>query len=125
MAYKSQFEEHVAKAFKAAGIKFEYEPMVVDFTEPEKKRKYTPDFKARTKAGVLVIETKGKLDRETRKKMILVKEQNPKLNVVILFMDSRKPILKGSKTTYGDWATKNGFKWYDFRNGGLPKEWIK
>lgn len=123
MGFKSGFEASFAKALKANGIKFEYEPMVVSFVQPEKKRKYTPDFKIRTKSkGVLVVETKGRLTRADRQKMLMIRESNPKLNVILLFQNSSIPIQKGSKTTYGDWAKDNGFEFYDFRNG-IPKEW--
>ena len=123
MAYKSGLEKAVAKAFKNKGIKFEYEAEVVHFIQPEKKRKYTPDFRVQTKDGtVLFVETKGRLTRQDRQKMIWVKEQNPKLHIVLLFQNSSIPIQKGSPTSYGDWADKNGFEFYDFRKG-LPAQW--
>lgn len=122
MSYKSKFEQDVARAFKQAGIKFEYEPLVVGFTQPAKERKYTPDFRAKTRKGVLLVETKGRLTRQDRQKLIWVRESNPKLKVILLFMNSSVPIQKGSPTSYGDWAKKNGFEYYDFRFG-LPKEW--
>ena len=125
MAYRSKFESNVAKEFKAKGVSFEYEPKVLAFTQPAKERKYTPDFYIRTKTGVTtLVETKGKLTAEDRAKMVWVKEQHPKEKIVILFMNSSVKLRKGSKTTYSDWARKNGFEFYDFRFG-LPKEWIK
>lgn len=125
MAYKSKFELDFAKELKKNGIKFEYEPEVVEFLQPEKKRKYTPDFKIRTKTGVTCfIETKGKLTAEDRKKLVLVKEQHPKKKFILVFMNSANKLRKNSKTTYSDWAKKAGFEWYDFRFG-LPKGWVK
>ena len=124
MAYKSGFEKDVAKAFKDKGIKFVYEPEVLPFTQPAKERKYTPDFHIRTKTGVTCfIETKGKLTHEDRQKMIWVKEQHPKKKIVLLFMNAANKLRKNSKTTYAQWADKNGFEWHDFRFG-LPKEWL-
>jgi hypothetical protein len=124
LSYKSKFEVNVAKAFKEANIKFEYEPMVVGFTQPAKERKYTPDFYAYTKKGRLVVEAKGRLTREERQKLTYIRDSNPKLKIVLLFMNSQVPIQKGSPTSYADWAIKNGFEYHDFRFG-LPKEWIK
>ena len=121
-SYKSQFEKNFAKSLRDSGIKFEYEPLVVDFTQPEKKRKYIPDFRIRTKEGVRIVETKGKLTIEDRKKLVWVAEQNPKLKLIIVFMNSKNKLRKNSPTTYGQWATKNGFEWYDF-NDGLPQAW--
>ena len=121
-SYKSQFEKNFAKSLRDSGIKFEYEPLVVSFIQPEKQRKYIPDFRVRTKEGVRVVETKGKLTIEDRKKLVWVAEQNPKLKLIIMFMNSKNKLRKNSPTTYGQWATKNGFEWYDF-NDGLPQAW--
>ena len=121
-SYKSQFEKNFAKSLRDSGIKFEYEPLVVSFLQPEKQRKYIPDFRIRTKEGVRVVETKGKLTIEDRKKLVWVAEQNPKLKLIIMFMNSKNKLRKNSPTTYGQWATKNGFEWYDF-NDGLPQAW--
>ena len=122
--YKSKFEVNVAKAFKSNGIKFEYEPKVVRFLQPEKERKYTPDFYIQTKTGVTCfVETKGRLTSEDRKKLIWVKEQHPKMKLILLFMNSSVTLTKASNTTYAQWAKKNGFEFYDFRFG-LPKGWI-
>lgn len=126
MTYRSKFEANVAKEFKNNGIKFVYEPEVVHFLQPEKARKYTPDFRVTTKGSrsSFLIETKGRLTAEDRKKLVWVRDQNPKIKLVLLFMDSRKTLTKVSKTTYGDWSRKNGFEFHDFRFG-LPKEWTE
>ena len=41
--------------------------------------------------------------------MILLKEQHPELDIRIVFQDMKKPIYRGSKTTYAKWATDHGF----------------
>jgi hypothetical protein len=41
--------------------------------------------------------------------MVWVRARNPGLDIRIVFMNARKPIRKGSETSYGDWATANGF----------------
>ena len=108
--YKSKFEKNVAAALKKAKISFGYETKKFEFVQPAKPRKYTPDFEL-LKTGVFV-ETKGKLTAEERHKLEWVAAQNPHLSLVILFMRSRNSIRKGSKTTYSDWATKAGFRWF-------------
>lgn len=96
---------------------------MVHFLQPEKKRKYHPDWELTTKAGdVLLIETKGKLTVQDRQKLVLVKEQHPKLQLVILFQNASVKLRKNSPTSYGEWATKQGFKWFDWKKG-LPTEW--
>lgn len=122
-SYKSKFEQNFAKLLRDQGVKYEYEPLVVSFLQPEKQRKYIPDFKLWTKtAGVFLVETKGKLTIEDRKKLVWVAQQNPKLKLIIVFMNSNNKLRKNSPTTYGEWATKNGFEWYDFKDG-LPEKW--
>ena len=118
--YKSQFERNVAASFRKQGIKFGYETTKFPFVQPAKKRTYTPDFEL-SETG-LYIECKGKLTKEERDKLIWVKEHYPNLPFVILFMRGRNPIRKGSKTSYTQWATDNGFESYDWEAGGIPKE---
>lgn len=120
MSYKSKFEEQLAKDL---GKKAEYEPDKLKFIQPAKQRNYIPDFKI-IKSGIY-IEAKGKLTFEDREKMLWVKEQYPDKDIRILFMNASNRIRKGSPTTYGDWATKNGFIWADYKTQGIPKEWIK
>ena len=120
--FKSLFELKFSKALTKRGIPFKYEPETLAFLQPEKKRKYTPDFLITTKDGNFLVETKGKLTAEDRKKMVWVKEQHPNKKIVIVFMNAGNRLTKVSKTTYGDWADKQGYEWVDFRNG-LPKNW--
>ena len=53
-----------------------------------------------------------------------IKEQYPDYTFYIFFQNARVKIRKGSKTSYGDWATKAGFEWSDLRDG-LPEKWLK
>lgn len=103
-------------------IKAEYEPDSFKYTV-EEVRTYTPDFKIRTKSGrIFYIEYKGVLDLDTRKKMVRVKNQYPKLDIRFVFQKAGNKIRKGSKTTYGKWADDNGFLWAD---NEIPKEWLE
>jgi len=121
--YKSQFERDVAASFRKQGVKFGYETRKFPFVQPSKKRNYTPDFEL-PEIG-LFVECKGKLTKEERDKLIWIKETYPDLPFVVLFMRARNPIRKGSKTSYSDWATAEGFEWYDWERGGIPKERLK
>lgn len=85
------------------------------------ERVYTPDFEL-LETGV-IVECKGKLTIEDRKKLLWVKETYPNVRLVLLFMRANNPIRKGSPTSYGSWATKNGFEWADWAKG-IPQEWI-
>jgi hypothetical protein len=112
------FEKNVADSL---GDSVEYEADRIPFTQPAKKRTYTPDFKLRE--GVY-IECKGLLSAEDRAKMVWVRDQHPDLTFYILFQNASVKIRKGSKKTYGDWADDVGFEWADYRVG-IPKGWTK
>src|SRR3990167_6851155 len=120
--FRSKFESHVAQVFRRRKAKFKYEPYRLPFTQPAIKRHYTPDFEL-LDTGV-IVECKGKLTSEDRKKLLWVKETYPDLPIVILFMRARNTIRKGSKTTYASWATENGFDWADWEDG-IPEKWTK
>jgi hypothetical protein len=117
MKFRSQFELKLARAMANNGVVFEYECAKIHFVP--KPRTYTPDFYIPHRD--IYIEAKGKLDKGDRVKMILVKEQNPDLDIRIVFQNARNKIYKGSKTTYGDWANRHGFEWAE---GNIPEEWL-
>ena len=115
--YKSKFEARVRELLPKSVT---YEPDKLKFTQPAQVRTYIPDWKIRDR---VYIETKGKLTSEDRKKMLWVKEQYPDYIFYLLFQNSRVRLRKGSPTSYGDWATKNGFLWSDSKMG-IPDEWF-
>ena len=121
--YKSGFEVDFAKSLRAKKIEFKYEAKKFPFVQPAKKRNYTPDFFI--PEADLFVECKGKLTKEERDKLLWVRETYPDLQLVICFMRARNYIRKGSKTTYADWATSEGFEWYDWERGGIPAERLK
>ena len=117
-AYKSKFE---ATVHKIIGKKFPYEPEYIQFVQPEKTRKYLPDFKLRKN---VYLEVKGKWTHEDRQKHLWLKEQHPEITIYLLFMSAFNKIRKGSRTTYADFCEKHGLKWADFKMG-IPKSWLK
>ncbi len=121
--FKSKFESSINAYFKKKRIKVKYEPFKLPFTQPEKKRNYLPDFEIQ--GNSLLIEAKGKLTAEDRSKLLWVREQHPGKRLVLLFMNASNRLRKNSKTTYAEWATKNGFDWADFNRDGIPDRWFK
>lgn len=115
--FKSKLEEKVWSILKKHFPSVKYEPQKYKFIQPEIERTYIPDFK--TGRSNIYIEAKGKLDLETRKKMIWFRDSNPGIRIIFLFMNPDNKITKRSKTTYAMWATDNGFEWLDFR-----KDWL-
>lgn len=116
---RSGLEELVARQLDKASIKFKYEALKIKYVKPSKPSTYCPDFLL---PNNIIVETKGRLTSADRLKHILVKEQNPDLDIRFVFSNANNKIYKGSPTTYADWATKHGFK---YSEKIIPKEWLK
>lgn len=117
--YRSGLEEVIQNELHAQGVNGEYEQHKIEYTKPATIHNYTPDF--RLPNGIF-IETKGRFVVEDRKKHVLIKEQQPNLDIRFVFQNSKNKIRKGSKTTYADWCIKHGFKYADKT---IPVEWIQ
>ena len=117
--YRSGFELKVSEQLNEAKIAFGYEDTVIPYTKPATKHKYTIDF--RLPNGIL-IEAKGRWTLEDRKKHLLVREQNPELDIRIIFQSPNNKIRKGSKTTYADFCDKHGIQW---ASKEVPESWYK
>lgn len=127
--FRSRLEKKVADQLDVAGVPYDYEGDWVHYTVPAREAKYLPDFTIRNTQ--ILIEAKGRFGgfrsdssgAQERQKLILLKEQHPDLDIRIVFQDAKKPIYKGSKTTYAKWATDHGFTWAD--KGIVPPAWLK
>jgi len=119
--YRSKYEKRFAEKCTKT---FAYEALSLEWVPPVKVKKYTPDFIFQKKdGGTMMIETKGVLTTADREKMKCVKEQHPEKDIRFLFQRASNKIRKGSKTSYSDWAEKNGFKWAEGEE--LPLKWLK
>lgn len=116
--FKSGLEDTVSQQIESKGIKVEYETEEIKYIIPASPHTYHPDFKL---PNGIRVETKGRFVLADRKKHILVKEQNPQLDIRFVFTNSKNKINKKSKTTYADWCDKNGFKYAD---KVIPDEWF-
>ncbi len=116
--FKSGLEENVSKQIESKGIEVQYESEKVAYTIPASEHTYNPDFRL---PNGIIIETKGRFVLTDRKKHLLVKEQNPNLDIRFVFSNSKNKINKKSKTTYGDWCDKYGFKYADKE---IPNSWF-
>lgn len=117
--WRSGLEEAVGAQLKAAGVVPEYETLAVPFRQPEKPRRYTPDFLL--PSGV-VLETKGRFLSADRAKHLLVKAQHPQLELRFVFSNPNQKIGKKSSTTYALWCERAGFK---YAKGLVPEAWLK
>lgn len=116
MRFRSGLEEKVADLLFNLGVKYEYESTKVPYIL---QCNYTPDFLL---ANGVFLETKGHLTEEDRRKMKAVKKANPNLDIRFVFQSPYNKIYKGSKTTYAQWAEKNGFEWAAYHS--IPVEWF-
>jgi hypothetical protein len=116
--FKSGLEETISQQIESYGIKVEYETEKVPYIIPASNHTYSPDFKL---PNGIRVETKGRFVAADRKKHLLVKEHNPHLDIRFVFSNSKNKISKKSKTTYGDWCEKNGYKYADKI---IPNEWF-
>jgi hypothetical protein len=116
--FRSGLEMTIDESLKSRGIDGEYEKHIIQFTKPETHHKYHPDFKL---PNGIFVETKGRFLTDDRKKHLLIKAQNPNLDIRFLFQNSKTKISKASKTTYADWCIKHGFI---FADKEIPDDWL-
>lgn len=114
--YRSGLEETIAKQIGAKIGVVSYEPFKIQYQKPTSK--YTPDF---VLPSGIIIETKGRFVGADRSKHLLVKKQHPKLDIRFVFTNANQKLTKASKTTYGQWCDKHGFKWAVKL---IPEEWF-
>mgnify|MGYP001580099083 CR=1 FL=1 len=115
--YRSGLEQDNARLLKSKGVSFTYEELKIPYVK--KVAKYTPDFQL---SNGIIIETKGLFVSSDRSKHLLIKAQHPELDIRFVFTRSASKISNKSKTTYGGWCDRHGFKYAD---GLIPVEWMK
>ena len=116
---KNKLEEGVFLLLKRLKLDYAYEDTKIPYV---KLSTYMPDFRITLPNGkIIFVETKGYFRPADRSKMLAVKKCNPELDIRIVFQVDKK-ISKNSKTTYTEWATKNGFP---SAIGTPPKEWFQ
>ena len=114
--FRSGLEERVADLMKELGISYEYETTKIAYTI---SHNYTPDF---VLPNGVILETKGYWDSEDRRKIKNVKEQNPDMDIRMVFQSPFNTISKKSKTTYAKYCEKLGIPWTSFHD--IPLEWL-
>ncbi len=116
MAFRSGLEEKVADLMVGLGVKYEYESTKIPYTI---MHNYIPDFILPN--GVL-LECKGYWDSDDRRKIKNIVQQNPELDLRMIFQAPYNTISKKSKTTYSKYCEKLGIPWASFTN--IPIEWF-
>jgi hypothetical protein len=107
--YKSGLELSVSEQITEAAYPLNYETETLNYTVPETKHKYTPDFVFTKRNGeIMYVETKGRWTVADRKKMKHVLTSNPGIDIRMVFQNPNQRISKNSKTTYEAYANKLG-----------------
>lgn len=115
--YHSGLEESICNYLKLCNVNYKYEPYQVEYIQV---RNYTPDILLLD--SNILIEIKGEFSGKDRTKHLLVKAQNPKLDIRFVFSNPYRFLSDKTTTTYAQWCDKNGFKW---AYGSIPDDWIK
>lgn len=128
-AFRSGGEKIIADQLEAAGLPVNHEKLKLKYNIPAKDHTYNPDFHH----GNIVIEFKGGFGygpnkqrgdpTKERQKLVFVRDQHPEIDLRIIFQRASTKIRKGSPTSYGMWATANGFLWAD--KSTIPPQWIE
>ena len=116
---RTHFEDTISTQIQELKKQEKYEMYYITYETPATQHKYTPDF---VLSNGIIIEAKGIFEREDRQKHLLIKMQYPDLDIRFVFQNPKLKLYKGSKTTYADWAKKNGFK-YSTRQ--IPDAWFR
>lgn len=116
--YRSGLEEKLADQLKRAGQPVVYENHTLHYKQPEKPRRYTPDF---ILPNGIIIESKGRFVTADRQKHLFIKADHPALDIRFVFSNSRSKIGKASPTTYAMWCERNGFL---FADKWIPQAWL-
>ena len=103
--FKSGLERRFAELLLKNGVTAEYEADRLPFV---RTAHYTPDWKV---SDNLYIETKGYFSPRNRGDLLSFREQHPEIEIFLLFAEANNRLSSKSKTTYGEWADRHGFRW--------------
>ena len=116
--FRSGLEDVNAKFLLDQGVDVHYEKYTLEYTQPMKRRRYTPDF---ILPNGIVIEAKGQFQTSDRQKHLMIQTDHPFLDLRFVFSAPHQKISKQSKTSYADWCEHKGFLWAERI---VPQEWI-
>ena len=114
--FRSQLEEKVADLLIKLGVTYDYETTKIAY---QIAHNYNPDF---ILPNGIILECKGYWDSEDRRKIKNVCEQNPDMDIRMVFQSPFNTITKKSKTTYAMWCDRYKIPWCTFQE--IPIEWL-
>ena len=112
LSVRSGLEKAFAECLIEHDIPFQYESEKLPYVVPSSTHRYLADC---TLLSGNIVETKGRLTGEDRKKMLLVRLANPEREIIFVFSNKRKKLYKNSPTTYEGWCEKHCFNCFDIK----------
>jgi hypothetical protein len=117
---KSIGEVRCAADLDKRKIRWKYEHEVLEYQhEPQS---YTPDFTL-IDLNNLLIEYKGKMINDTRKKILAIKRCNPKRRICLVFERANNKLSsRPNSLRYWQWSERHGIAWSETY---VRDEWFK
>lgn len=112
--FRSGFERTLDMQLKSHGIKYGYETLDLPYIL---ECVYKPDF---ILANGIIIEAKGLLSPDDKRKMLVVQNTFPDLDIRFVFYNANKKIPRTNQT-HSQWAERHGYLWAHER---IPEEWL-
>ena len=114
---RSMGEVYCASDLDARGKKYEYEARRLTYQyDPQT---YTPDF---VLPNGVIVEFKGKMVGETRKKLLAIRRCNPNLTIGIVFQKANNKLsTRPNSKRYWEWAEASGFL---YSESFIPDAWF-
>jgi hypothetical protein len=116
--FHSGLERTIAKKLKNRGVAVKYEERDVEYLVPKALDGFV--FQFQLENGIL-IQTIGRSVQEDRKRLRLIKEQHPELDIRLVFTNANSRLSDGGEVTCAMWADSMGFKWAEV---SIPDSWI-
>jgi hypothetical protein len=114
--FRSKFEAAVAASLNKRGLPFNYEGQALPY---KIEAIYTPDF---ILPNGVIVEVKGYLSPEDRRKMLAVKQQHPELDIRFCLQAADTKLSKAPRSlTYAAWCQRHGFPCCQ---GHIPSSWF-
>ena len=119
---RSKLEIKLGEMLTDYDVNWLYETSKIKYIIPASNHMYTADF---TLPNGILLEGKGVLaDYQERTKYVLLKQQNPEIDLRFVFDDPNKKC-GGMKMTHSEWAIKHGFKYCGIRDIEQIRSWAK
>jgi len=118
---RSKLELKFEDILIANNAEYDYEVTRIPYTVPESDHNYIVDF---TGTNGILYEVKGWIsDYQERMKYVLVKQQNPDIDLRFVF-DNIQKLCGGTKMTHAKWCDKYGFKYCSVKDVETIQSWI-